>query len=464
MNETSDEENAKTPKVWRAGTLTYSTVGLVMLGVYLLGGDFPWALKDRAVWPSATLLIKQIGVSEFVYGLIIVSFPNFTNIILSPVISYISDRHRGRFGRRIPFLMFTTPIIVIGLYLLGLTRMLGNGIHDLIPAVSPHTGMLVVFCVAWVLLDFGTTLSGSLFGALANDVVPREVIGRFFALFRMVSLGAGIVFNSWLVDKVETYTVEIFFGIGTLYGLGLLLLCFKVKEGQYAPPVEEPVPADGVRGSVFLRVMGKVVTYFRQSFSLPYYRWYMIATALAALSFSPINFFAIQYVQKLELGIASYGKFLVITYLFSIALSYLLGMLADRFHPLRCGLTALAAYMLLMFAGWMFMKDAENFGVIFVLHGIISGSYMTLTASLAARLLPRPLFAQFGSACSIVNAILSMLLGPVLGLVLDQLEYNYRYLFLFGGAIAVVGGLLLIKVYRNFLRQGGDADYQAPMP
>ncbi len=464
MNENKSLPTVPSKKLWRAGTLTYTTAGLVLLGIWLIGGDFPWALKDRAVTPSATLLIKQIGVSEFIFGLIIISFPNFTNIFLAPVISYISDRHRGRFGRRIPFLIFSTPFIVIGLYLLGFTPLLGAGLNKLIPAISEQIGMLIIFCIAWVLLDFGTTLSGSLFNALANDVVPTEVMGRFFSLFRMVSLGAGIVFNKWLIDKVATHTMAIFLGIGTLYGLGLLLLCIKVKEGKYAPPPEEPVPADGVEGTVFIRVMHSAANYFRQSFSLPYYRWYMLAVTLAALSFAPINYFAIQYTQKLGLSTATYGYYLVITYVVSFGLSFFLGAFADRFHPLRCGITVLAVYMVLMLVSWKLMGKPEYFGTIFVLHGIISGCYMTLTASLPARLLPRPLFAQFGSACGLVTAVFSLVLAPVLGWTLDCLEHNYRYLFIFGGFITLSSLLLMFKVYRNFKKHGGIAAYVPPMP
>ena len=32
-------------KIWRAGTLTYTTGGLVLLCFWLLWGDFPWAMK-----------------------------------------------------------------------------------------------------------------------------------------------------------------------------------------------------------------------------------------------------------------------------------------------------------------------------------------------------------------------------------------------------------------------------------
>ncbi len=452
-------------KLWHAGSLTYTAGGLVLLGFWLLWGDFPWALKDRAVGPAATLLIKRIGVSEFVYGLVIVSFPNFTNLFLSPIISYLSDRHRGRWGRRIPFLLFTTPFIVAGLFVLGYTVVLGGWLHGLIPSIPVHAAQLVFFCIAWVLLDFGTTLSSSLFSALANDVIPHELLGRFFSLFRMVSLGAGMIFNAWLIDKVETHTPIIFLGIGTLYGVGLLSLCWRVKEGGYPPVQEEPAGVSGQYAqSVFLRVMRSVIVYFRQSFSLPYYRWYMLSQAAAMLAFAPINFFSIQYAQKLGIGMDRYGLFLVATYLFSFVASYFFGMLSDRFNPLRCGLVGLAAYLVLMAAGWGFLADAGWFGPIFILHGIISGSYFTATASLGPRLLPKALFAQFSSATGIVIAIGSMIAGPVIGMAIDCLDHDYRWLFLFGGAITLTAFLLLIKVYRDYLRFGGDKAYEPPMP
>ena len=460
----SMNESASGKRVWRVGTLSYTAGGLFLLGIYLLGGDFPWALKDRAVSPSATLLIKQIGVSELVYGLVIIGFPNFTNLFLSPAVSYLSDRHRGRWGRRIPFLMFTTPFIVLGLYLLGFSRILGSWLHGVLPAVSEHAGMLLFFCIAWVMLDFGTTLSGSLFGALVNDVVPQELIGRFFGLFRMVSLGAGILYNGWLIERVRTHTSEIFLGIGTLYLLGLLLLCFKVKEGEYPPPPEEESSASGKGGPVLVRVMRSAVTYLRQSFSMGYYRWYMSAIALGSITFMPINFFSIQYAEKLGIDMGMYGLYLVITYVASLILSYPLGAIADRFHPVRCGIASMAAYLAVMIAGWGLLSDVRWFGVIFVLHGVISGCFFTLTASMPSRLVPRELFAQFGSAAGLILSFCSMVMGPLLGGALDLLAHDYRSLFPVGAFLAFLSILIFLKVFRNYMKCGGDAAYQPPMP
>lgn len=451
-------------KIWRAGTLTYTAGALGMLCFWLLWGDFTWAMKDRAVGPAATLLIKEIGVSEFLYGLIIVGFPNFTNTFLSPIISYLSDRHRGRWGRRIPFLLFTTPFIVLGLYGLGCTRLFASLLHQAVPSIPLHAAQLIFFCLAWVSLDFGTTLASSLFNALVNDVVPRELLGRFFALFRLVSLGAGMLFNFWLIGKVQEYTLEIFLGIGTLYGAGLLMLCWKVREGEYPPPAASPVKRTGGGDSLFRRGSRAAATYLRQSFSLAYYRWYMAASAVAMLAFAPINMFSIQYAQQLQIPMEQYGIYLVITYTCSLVLSYPLGILADRFHPLRSGLVSLIAYLLLMAAGYRLLLDAGYFGIVFILHGVVSGCYFTLSASLGSRLLLGELFAQFCSAGGIVTAILNMVLGPLIGKLIDLSNYNYRCVFLLGGAISLIAVLLFLKLLVCYRRYGGDEAYSPPLP
>ncbi|MBR7118675.1 MAG: MFS transporter [Lentisphaeria bacterium] len=449
-------------KTWKIGTLTYTTAGVIALSFWMLWGDFVWSMKDRAIGPSSTLLFKQIIDSEFLYGLIIIAFPNFTNIFLQPIIGFVSDRHRGRLGRRIPFILFTTPFIVTGLYGLGFTKMLGAWLHGVCPDISLQTAMLIFFGISWVFLDFGTTLAGSLFNALANDVIPRELLGRFFGLFRLVSLGAGMIFHSFLIGIVETHTMWIFLGVGTLYGAGLLLLCFMVKEGKYPPPAELPPLPNGKKRTVIQTVAVSAVTYFRQSFSLPYYRWFMVATTFASFSFMPINSFSLQYSKFLEIPTATYGKYLVITYGCSLVLSYGLGVLADEFHPLRTGMAALLAHLVLMIGGYIFISKS-TFALIFILHGVISGCYITFVASLSSKILPPALFAQFISAIGIFNSVMYMITGPAIGKLIDKLG-DYRYTLLVGAGFTILGIALLYKVYLGFLRYGGDNNYQAPMP
>lgn len=449
------------PRMWKCGTLVYSTAGLVSLFCWLLWGDFTWAMKDRAVGPSATLLIRMFDVSDLVYTLIIVAFPNFTNIFLCPIVSYISDRHRGRFGRRIPFLIFTTPFIVLGLIGLGFTPMLGRWLCRLVgpEVLSYNNAGLIFFGIFWVMLDFGTTLAGSLSGALVNDVVPPELLGRFFALFRAASLIAGMLFNAFLLGLVEGYSLYIFVGVGIFYGIGLVSLCTKVKEGSYPPPA--PAAASvGVKNTVFR----PVETYFRQSFSIPYYRWVIAGLVFSYLAAAPFNIFSIFYAQSLQMDMHRYGLLLTLTYAVSLVMSYFLGMLADRFHPLRTSLAAQVLYLVTMLAGWFSVTGDTSFGVLLVIHGIISGCFFTLSASLGQKLFPRELFAQFNSAFAMLLAIGNVVLGPLFGWLLDHLARNYRYTFLFGAALTALSVISLWKVFRGYLACGGDAAYTPPDP
>ena len=453
--------NSTSPRLWRQGTLVYTTAGLVSLFCWLLWGDFAWAMKDRAIGPSATLLIRMFDVSDLVYTLIIIAFPNFTNIFLCPIISYISDRHRGKFGRRIPFLLFTTPFIVIGLIGLGFTPMLGDWLYRMAGAeqLSRNTAGLIFFGIFWVMLDFGATLAGALSGALINDVVPSELLGRFFALFRAVSLIAGMLFNAFLIGLVESYSLYIFVGVGIFYGIGLLSLCTKVKEGGY-PPVAPAVTPVGVKNTVFR----PVATYFRQSFSISYYRWVIVGLVFSYLAAVPFNIFSIFYAKSLNMDMHQYGLLITLTYAVSLVMSYFLGMLADRYHPLRTTLTAQILYLFTMLIGWFTVTGNTSFGVLLVIHGIISGCFFTLSASLGQKLFPRELFAQFNSAFSMLLAIGNVVLGPFFGWLLDHLGRDYRYTFLFGTVLTALSVISLWQVFRGYLACGGDAAYTPPDP
>ena len=455
----------KQQKTWSVGTLTYTTGALVALFAWLLWGDFAWAMKDRAIGPAATLLISKLDVSETLYSLIIISYPNFTNIFLCPIISYISDRHRGRLGRRIPFLLFTTPFIVIGAIGLGFSPRLGGMLCDALGgSLSLNACKLIAFAVFWASLDFGQTQAGALASALYNDVVPREVLGRFFALFRAISLFAGMLFNWYLMKPVETHYEIIFLGVGLLYGIGLLCMCLKVKEGQYPPPPELPKNADGSELSSVQRIVKPFVAYFRQSFSVPYYRWVIAALVFGGLAATPYNMYAIRFAKGIGMDMGDYGKICAITYLISFCVSYPLGWLADRFHPLRMSILALCVYLLTMIFGGCFTNNHFTFGLFLLLHNIFSGSYFTLSASLGAKLFPRSLFAQFNSANAMILALANTCLAMVFGAIIDALGGNYICVFWFGALTTGTAVLILLRVYGYYLKLGGDADYTAPDP
>ena len=73
-------------KRWKAGTLTYSIGGLVVLFCWLLMGDFAWAMKERSVYTVVQLLFKKFGTSDTLNSLFMGSLPSAISLFLGPVI------------------------------------------------------------------------------------------------------------------------------------------------------------------------------------------------------------------------------------------------------------------------------------------------------------------------------------------------------------------------------------------
>lgn len=445
-------------RTWRNGTLVYTAGGLAVLFLWLMWGDFAYSMKDRATGTVAALMLKKFDVSDFLFGIIMISFPNFTNIFLCPIVSYRSDRHRGRFGRRIPYLLLTTPFIVIGLAGLGFTPLLARLIRQAVGVehISYNLTALLVFCFFWIILDFGTTLAGAIFNALATDVVPTEFLGRFFAMFRAVSLGCAFLFNYFVMGCAETHALVIFLGLAALYGIGLFSICLKVKEGEYPPPEEETSGPPTVKGAVR--------TYFRECFSLPYYRWVIMASVVSGFSVVPFNIYGIFYAKSLNMDMDFYGKVSSLICLVSFVLSFFLGWFSDRFHPIRTGMVSMALQTVILFVGGRIATSESVFAWLFLVQGISIMSYNTLMASYAPRLFPREYFAQFNSAMMLINALASVIGAPLVGKFLDLTGNHYPHLFTIGGVIGLCGLGCFAMVYRGYRRYGGDSGYVAPDP
>ena len=449
-------------KTWSVGTLTYTFPGLGAVFVLLLLGDFAWSMRDRSVGPMAQWYLgpKHLNVPNLVFGLLISSFPALIGLVLGPVISVKSDRHRGPWGRRIPFLLVTTPMAAAGMLGLAFTPVITDWVHAHFPSENPLVAPLVCFGVFWTLFEIASIASQSVFGGLINDVVPHALLGRFHGLFRAVSLIDGMIFNYWIMGKVPTHFTLILCAIGIFYGTAFMWVCLKVKEGSYPPP--PPLPASP-HDNIGVTVAANVKSYFRETFSNPYYVWVFVMLTASGLCFAPVNTFAISFAGSLGVNMDMYGKCVALTFLISLVLSYPLGLLADYLHPLRLAIATVFGYLLTTIWGWNFAHDAHSFLIAWVLHGVLSGCYYTSAASLGQRLFPQSKYAQFASGAGILGAPASMALAPLVGSLIDATGSVYRYTFVVGAALCIVSLIAGIRVYGKFVRLGGPRNYLPPL-
>jgi MFS family permease len=253
--------------------------------------------------------------------------------------------------------------------------------------------------------------------------------------------------------------VWLFLGIAVLYGGGFTMMCLKVKEGQYPPP--PPVPAGSGTGATSGFTAAASV-YLRECFTTRYYLWVFLFLNVSTMAFIPVNLFSVFFAKSLNMDMNLYGNYLALTYAISLLMSYFLGSLADRFHPLRVGLVTLTIYALATLWGGLVIRGTGTFAAAFVAHGVLSGTFFTTTASLGQRLFPRARFAQFMSASLAIGGIGNVVLGPALGQVLDRSGHIYRYTYLASFGLTVLSLLSGWVVYRKFVALGGPAAYAAP--
>lgn len=443
--------NTAPVKKWSVGTLSYTVSGVVTLFCLLLLGDFANSIKERSIFQIVQLMFKTYGASDFFNGLLMVSLPCAFGLILGPVISYRSDRCRSRWGRRLPYLLLTTPIAALAIVGFAFSPTLGKAAASFLGTQENPT-ILLLLGVFWAIFEFATVISVALFGALVNDVVPEKLLGRFFGLFRAIALLAGILFNYWFLGYAQSHYFWLFIVIAAIYAGGFMLMCLKVKEGEYPPPEEHKKKG----------FFNAAKIYFSECYSNPYYLLVFAFLTFAGLTFAPVNSFSMFYAQSLHVPMDHYGKYLAITYLISLFAAYFLGVLADRFHPLRTGLLAIGLYGTAALISWLTVSEEMTFAIAFIGHGVLSGTYFTLTASLQQRLLPRDRFGQFHSAAGIMSSIFYIVAIPLVGKFLDYTGHQYRYVFFWGGIFALLTLITGLYLYKQFNKHGGIDGYQAP--
>jgi MFS-type transporter involved in bile tolerance (Atg22 family) len=267
-----------------------------------------------------------------------------------------------------------------------------------------------------------------------------------------------MIFNFWIMGHVPEHFTLIIISIGVFYGIAFTWVCLKVKEGDYPPPP----PLDPSHNTVIKSFSSGVKVYFKECFSNSYYIIIFTMIMTSTMSFLPLNTFAIPYAKSLQIDMATYGKYLALTYMFSLVLAFPLGWLADKFHPLRVCMVALVGYIIVSIIGFTYATTTSAYLVAWVLHGVLSGCYLTSAASIGQRLFPRQKFAQFASAALLFAAPLHMTLGPLVGVVIDSTGNSYRYTFAAGLVLACIGLFTSWLVYLRFLKLGGPGFYQPP--
>ena len=306
-------------------------LSLLPLYALLLVGDLAWSLKERAVQELVKAQLREYSNDPLLLNILFGVLPALIALFAAPAIGAWSDRTRTRFGRRIPFLLALTPLLSGSLVLLAFSQPLAEFLLRAGGGDPAQRERFTITCmgVLWVVFDLFSIVINALFIALVNDTVPREVLGRFFAFFRIVSLaaGAGFFFLVFRNDVPAVASMAMLV-IAAIFAAGFLLLCAGVREPCYPPPAERR----GLLGRLRAEREGAP--------------WFFIllfaAVGMAVICVLPVNINGYNAMLQFKVERSSYGHAIGLTYCISIVLAWPLGWLADHVHPMRIGRVALS--------------------------------------------------------------------------------------------------------------------------
>ena len=441
---------------FRVGTLVYSRGCLITLFSWLLGGAFVFNMMEQVMPLLLPLVLRDNGASNKAIGFIVSSLYMLVNAIANPIISYKSDRFRSRWGRRRPFILVTTPCVVLLLAIIPFAPEITQALERVgwlasLLKNSPITTLVLVSGILVVTFQIFNMFISSIYHYLVVDVVPEAFIARFYGLFQISGAFAGFAFNYFIFGMAKTHMHEIFIGISVVYGFFITLMCLKVKEGEYPPPNKKEKSGhwwSGIRNyavECFGRPLYLVVFFVYSAF-----QWSMVSHVFLIFLFRDQMGLTLDQIGKINAFVGAAG----------ILFIYPLGILVDKFGSHKSLITGMTGFCVIRFASfflingyWSLLMWNILWSIPFYLIGL---SFVKWTVDLY----PRKLYGQFGSAAAMVSSIGAALFGLLCGLFFDWVK-DYRYALIWPVAFQVLGICGALIVHRKWKKLGGKEGYQA---
>lgn len=439
--------------IFHVGTLTYTKLQLIAVFFWMLYGVFCFSLMEALVPSLLPLSLKRFDASNTTISILVGSIPGVLNFIINPIVSTRSDRTRTRFGRRMPYLIFATPFVTLFLLLIGWTPDLGHYLVELLPGkLQLATVVLVLLGVFTVCFQFFNMFVASIFYYVAPDVIPEKVLGRFMSLWTVTGAVTSFCFSRYLFPLAKDHMPWLYTGVAAAYFISFMVLFLKVREGEYPPPEPERK----------VSMVGKIEMFIRECYSIGFYRLFFIVAAMNAVSVCCRSLFQVFFAEQnlgLELGV--YGKILSYGSVVTLVLAFPVGMVVDKIHPIRVYMGGMAMVIIVNLFGFFLVQGEHSFLVFALLLATMYTLQNTSTLPLYAALFPKARYGQFSSAMALLSSIALIAFNFLAGVFIDWIG-DYRYIYLWDFTFTGIGFVLMLKVYRDWKRFGGDAGFEPP--
>ncbi|MGE5224320.1 MAG: MFS transporter [Omnitrophica WOR_2 bacterium] len=305
------------------------------------------------------------------------------------------------------------------------------------------SGPALVYCAMAlsILRDAFTYLGFPAWMSFTADIVPLEGRGRFFASRNFAMGVSGMVVTLFIgilitrMAKPDGYQaallIAFFLGLGSILSYSHIIDPFQGKQASASSPLSFAALFKDLRG--------------RPDFLILIY-----TTALWNLALNIAGpFFTVYLVQNLKATAAMVGITTIASSLTTFLFQRKLGVLADRWGPLRMQILSSLIIPILPVA-WIFTRAAWNVIPINLLSGFLWGAFNLASFNYLLMITPEDQRARYAAIYQVV-VLLSLSAGAAIGgLVVSR--WGYIPVFFISGIGRLTAAILFARYSRHPLK------------
>lgn len=397
------------------------------------------------------LMLSQLGIAIPAVGMFVVSFPltiaafdpegkanalslltglyALVAIFVSPIAGILSDRCTSRLGMRRPFLLVGGALSVAAMLLMGTA-----------------TGYPVLLLGA-LLYSIGAGIYTGGAAALVPDQVPERHRGKVMgALQVMTGIGgviASIILPAFIGNQFAVFAIP---SLATLIGTVFVVLVIKDRR----------VAREDVEGTANIR--GLLAQFRVNPRKTPDYAWAWLGKAITTLGTVLLTVYGIYFLtDHLEIAPENLGATITLVSLVGLATSILGAIvgswISDRFRIRKNMVLWTSSLILIGAVIAAFAPDLTVYLIGAVIFGLGMGAYFPVDGALMIDVLPGEgkesgkYMGLMTLADQVPRSIGPFLAAGVLALG-GTIPFigDYPLVFIAGGVVAVIGGLLVRKI------------------
>ena len=210
-------------------------------------GDVGFSMTSTIIGAYfAIFLTDVVGVKPAVVAIALFIGKSW-DYINDPLIGYLSDRTRTRWGRRRPFLLFGVIPFALAFMFLWWK-----------PPFEGHTALVVYYTVMFIIYDASNTFVSMPYFALTpeltEDYDERTELTGYRMFFSIVGGLVSFVIPMMIIGQMSPANADNVFTMGMVFGIAsaapLLLVFFGTREKPYFTHLERPKLFDSLKAAL----------------------------------------------------------------------------------------------------------------------------------------------------------------------------------------------------------------------